>query len=92
VIPPCFICEKKVASVFPDPPEYIYNQPYKATVFVSHGHYGSTVFDPVIGNRHLEINICDECLLERKDRVLHVRPHPPAEQEYDVRVWDPEND
>ena len=36
-------------------------RPYAATTFTSHGHYGSTAFDPV-SDTFLEINICDDCL------------------------------
>ena len=35
--------------------------PYAGTLFYSHGHYGSTAFDPMDGTK-LEIAICDECL------------------------------
>lgn len=91
--PPCFICGKALECVFREPGEGIYNQPYEATVFHSHGHYGSTVFDPVTGHRSLELNICDKCLLENKERVLHVEPmHPERPILYDVRPWDPESD
>ncbi len=36
-------------------------QPYGGTAFSTHGHYGSTVFDPMDGTA-LEIVVCDECL------------------------------
>jgi hypothetical protein len=48
------------------------NQPYKATTFLSRGHYGSTFFDPLNGTI-IEVNVCDECLrkaLEKK-QILH---------------------
>jgi hypothetical protein len=91
VIPPCLICGKELACVFPDAPFDVYNQPYKATAFTSHGHYGSTVFDPVTSSRYLEVNLCDECLIERRDRVLHVTPGPQVIK-FEPRAWDPEND
>jgi len=48
------------------------NQPYAGTTFISYGHYGSTVFDPMNGTTFLELNICDECLtaLAAKKLVL----------------------
>lgn len=49
------------------------NQPYKATVFASTGHYGSTFFDPMTSGEFIEINICDECLNRAidKQQILH---------------------
>ncbi len=61
---PCFVCGKALESVFPD----LY-QPYDATSFVSYGHYGSTVFDPMDGT-YLRIIICDEHLKERHEAVF----------------------
>ena len=40
------------------------NEPYAATAFVTHGHYGSTAFDPMDGT-FLEINVCDPCLVRQ---------------------------
>ncbi len=37
------------------------NQPQRGLEFISYGHYGSTVFDPMNGS-YLVINICDVCL------------------------------
>ena len=49
------------------------NQPYKATSFISRGHYGSTFFDPMDINICIEINVCDECLNTAVDKqqILH---------------------
>lgn len=41
------------------------NHPYKATAFITRGHYGSTFFDPMDGS-YIEINVCDECLVKAK--------------------------
>jgi hypothetical protein len=38
--------------------------PSGGIVFGSHGNYGCTVFDPVIGHQKLEIVLCDKCLTE----------------------------
>lgn len=45
-------------------------QPLGATTFVSHGHYGSGVFDRMSG-QWLEVNVCDDCIRigARKGRV-----------------------
>ncbi len=37
------------------------NQPKDGLEFISYGHYGSTVFDPMNGS-YLVINLCDDCL------------------------------
>jgi hypothetical protein len=39
------------------------NQPDDGLALTSHGHYGSTAFDPMDGT-YLEVNICDECLVK----------------------------
>lgn len=82
---PCLMCGKLLKSVLPSPDV---NQPMGGTSFTTQGHYGSTLFDPMDGTR-LELNVCDPCLLERRDRVDHldrdghIRPWDPAEEEAD---------
>lgn len=67
----CIACGKPLVNVTEDS----INQPYVGTSFSSHGHYGSTVWDPMDGEL-LEINVCDTCLLRagEADRVLRYRP------------------
>ena len=68
---PCFKCDKQLeGAAGPD----VVNQPYGGTVFSSRGQYGSTVFDPVISGKTIEITICDECIREKtkKRKVLFV--------------------
>lgn len=58
----CIICKTQPESAFGDHvDDAAARQPYGATMFTSHGHYGSTAFDPM-GDMFLEINICDDCL------------------------------
>jgi len=52
---PCIVCGRKLNPVFNC-------QPSIGTTFISHGQYGSTVFDPMTGD-YLEVNICDPCVL-----------------------------
>lgn len=68
---PCIVCAKPLVNVSEDAD----NQPYVGTSFSSHGHYGSTVWDPMDGEL-LEINVCDTCLLRAGEagRVLRYRP------------------
>lgn len=65
---PCIVCETQLDTAF-DPSQ---NQPYKGTVFMTQGHYGSTFFDPMNGSC-LEIVVCDECCKKamEKKQILH---------------------
>lgn len=69
--PPCIVCGQKLKDVFGGSPVYA-NQPGEGLAFTTHGHYGSTVFDPMDGSS-LEINICDPCVekaMERGDVLM----------------------
>ena len=68
----CIKCGKELQPVYSDPDS---NQPYGGTTFHTHGHYGSTVFDPM-SNESLEINVCDSCLVKAAelDAVIHNTP------------------
>lgn len=61
---PCIVCGVELDNVTADSD----NQPSDGTAFWTSGHYGSTFFDPMDGQR-IEITICDACLEERKDRI-----------------------
>ena len=68
---PCIKCGKQLSPAFGDAYQDG-NQPFGATVFVAHGQYGSTVFDPM-NNNYLEVNICDDCLVRAsKNEVVIV--------------------
>lgn len=74
---PCIHCDKPLKNV---DPEYVScNQPYEGTAFTTHGHYGSTIFDPMDGT-YLELNVCDECLrgLQGTGKILHRRERKPV--------------
>ena len=62
---PCIVCGYQPETAIPDSIPDTNNQPYKATTFMTKGHYGSTFFDPMDGS-YLEINVCDECLEKAK--------------------------
>lgn len=55
---PCVVCGEALRNI----EETATNQPYKGTAFTTHGHYGSTSFDPMDG-RYLELNLCDKCIV-----------------------------
>lgn len=64
----CFKCGKELESIFPDK-----FQAYAGTQFISYGHYGSTLFDPMNENEYIEIVICDKCLSENANNVSHTK-------------------
>jgi hypothetical protein len=66
----CFKCGKTLAPAF-FKEDHVVNQPYAGTTFISHGHYGSTAFDPTpASSQFLELNICDDCLAANREQVL----------------------
>src|SRR3982751_6880204 len=98
---PCISCKRYLDNVIDE----VENQPYNGTSFITNGHYGSTVFDPMDGTQ-LEINVCDDCLRTwgKKGNVLwrqasfgvYCQEHTPGLQVgiyYTDRpsvTWDPE--
>jgi hypothetical protein len=60
----CFKCDKPLKKAVPDSVADDPNiQPDYATMWHSHGNYGSTVFDSIYGEEMLVILICDDCLV-----------------------------
>jgi hypothetical protein len=53
---PCLLCANPIEDLDP-----VSNQPSGGVEFLTRGHYGCTVFDPMDGST-LVINICDPCL------------------------------
>lgn len=92
---PCIVCDKvpEGAGAHEDKGAP-YEQPYGATIFVSHGQYGSTVFDPM-GTRDLflQVNICDDCLKVKaaEQKILLVEKHQRVST-WDHMFWDLEQD
>lgn len=83
----CLVCRKQLDSMRSDGQL----SPSAATVFYSHGNYGSNVWDPGSDAAHLELFVCDGCLVERADCVLHVTPGA-RRQDNHYRIWDPRKD
>jgi hypothetical protein len=61
---PCIACGASLKNVWSDSD----NQPSEGTAFRTHGHYGSTFFDSFDGQQ-IEINVCDECLQQNRDKI-----------------------
>ena len=62
---PCMLCGKDLRNVWDD-----ITQPSGGVQFTSYGNFGSRVFDPMNGEQ-LVIHFCDDCLIDRKDIILH---------------------
>lgn len=77
-ITPCFICEKELGAAFGHKQDDSYREPAYGTMFRAIGNYGSTIFDN-IGSDYLEINICDECLFNRRNKTKLIVVKRPQE-------------
>ena len=86
---PCLVCGQTLESAIDARGvEPTSNQPYRATAFTSHGHYGSIDFDEMWG-RYLEVNICSPCLRQAGEdgRVLVVEPQIPKNPPAHYSLW-----
>lgn len=72
----CVVCGESMENL-----DYGGFQPDNGLAFVTSGHYGSTVFDPMDGSR-LELAICDFCLKDNKDRIVKRLPQPTTRPTY----------
>jgi len=91
----CLICGKKlepsVGTYFDDDPAEVQLVPaYPGVLFETTGNYGSTIFDSVMGNEHLHVVICDDCLKERASRVFFFKTMSRQRKMYDIQRWNPE--
>lgn len=79
MIAPCIVCGAALEDGGWQGSEPYFNQPSGGTGFTTHGHYGSTVFDPMNGNT-LSISVCDPCLVStgKQGRVLLGRDWKPV--------------
>jgi hypothetical protein len=71
----CLICETEIKS---DDVTVC-----DATVWKSHGNFGSAVYDPLDDRVFLEAFICDACLIRKKgfvEEVVVTRPHEVLER------------
>ena len=46
--------------------------PRDAIEMTSYGHYGTTFFDPCDDGTQFAALICDKCMKERSDRLMHI--------------------
>jgi hypothetical protein len=50
---------------------------HDATIWTSHGNYGSTVYDPLNEETFLEACVCDDCLVRKKALIEEVKVRRP---------------
>lgn len=83
---PCIVC-----GFQPKPVCGSGYQPSGALMFsAGSGHYGSGVWDTMSRYRSLEVNVCDDCLVARKDRVAVAVKPAFTRPEPEFIPWDPE--
>jgi len=61
----CLICERELETD-------AHGTVYEATIWRSHGNYGSSAYDPMRENRYLEAHVCDQCLIKKKPLLEEV--------------------
>ena len=81
---PCIVCNKELQN-FQNNNE---NHPVLGLEFITHGHYGSTFFDPMDG-AILVINICDDCIRKASEdkKVLHSVPETSVHRDRDLKIY-----
>jgi len=86
---PCICCKKELGNIDPKG-----NQPSGGLEFTTRGHYGSTVFDPVVGIAFLAVNVCDECLVAEAQagRVLIGERQVTTKTKTVLKKWDGHED
>ncbi len=66
----CIVCDKELeVEAFNDVFRDAIGIVYGATIWRSHGNYGSTVYDPMFSDEYLEVFVCDECLKQKRRLV-----------------------
>jgi len=58
----CIVCKKDLEE-FDTPKENSFH-PMDGLEFITYGHYGSTIFDPVVEVKRLRVCICDKCVAQ----------------------------
>ena len=86
MIKKCFKCNVTLeSSISSDEDQELDEPTLNSIAFISHGNYGSTIFDPMDGS-YLEIYVCDQCLVNFKNKVYHITRNPPIEQEPSIQT------
>lgn len=59
----CIVCTKVMQNIATDDGF----QPSGGLCFMTYGHYGSHIFDPMDGSTFLEVVICDDCVKHARE-------------------------
>jgi len=76
----CISCSRQLDNVLD-----LGLQPVGGLAFSSHGHYGTSVFDPMDGSC-IEFAICDDCVVKAGKKGLIILHKPGADK---PEVWKP---
>lgn len=64
---------------------------YGATIWRTHGNYGSTKFDPMgppgSADEFLEAYVCDDCLTQKGAMIYHVEAQVKRTEEVQVQTY-----
>lgn len=82
----CFRCNKQLDAAAPDS-DRLPIQPYGGVMFRAGGNYGSTIWDPQVRSWELHIIICDDCMLQNKQNIVHSQLNRVAKYSYEL--WNP---
>lgn len=63
----CIVCNHELKNLEWD--ENVEVHPYDGLHFRTYGNYGSAIFDPVMEPAHLDVAICDLCIMTNLDKV-----------------------
>jgi len=69
----CLVCDKEVDVDDAGRESGSIQPAYNATVWRTWGNYGSTLFDPMLGDVYLEAVVCDNCLKAKKSQMELIR-------------------
>lgn len=64
--------------------------PYDALLFITHGNYGSTLYDPDNDREYLLVSICDDCVRDAGNRGIVLRCESFPRPKTDRDVWNPD--
>lgn len=76
----CIVCQKPLEEVDALDGHFY---PYDGLEFITRGHYGSTVFDPVVvEGAFLRVCICDKCIVKgiKSGQVIGAIDHASLEE------------
>jgi len=68
---PCIVCSKELDNLNYKGRDgnLIEVHPMSGLHFLTYGHYGSTIFDPMGTGEVLDVAICDLCIMKNLDKV-----------------------